>query len=46
MDGKDVANTLIHNLLQLGFIARTPRGRVLLKDGYKHIGLTPPDDKE
>ena len=33
-------------LLQLGFIARTPRGRVLLKDGYKHIGLTPPDDKE
>ena len=36
-------------LLQLGFIARTPRGRVLLKDGYKHIGLTPPaniPDKE
>ena len=24
-------------LLQLGFIARTPRGRVLLKDGYAHI---------
>ncbi len=32
-------------LLQLGFIARTPRGRVLLKDGYAHIGLTPPEDK-
>ena len=31
-------------LLQLGFIARTPRGRILLKDGYKHIGLTPPAD--
>ena len=29
-------------LLQLGFIARTPRGRILLKDGYKRIGLTPP----
>lgn len=28
-------------LLQLGFIARTPRGRILLKDGYKHLGLTP-----
>ena len=28
-------------LLQLGFIARTPRGRVLLKDGYAHLGLTP-----
>ena len=31
-------------LLQLGFIARTPRGRVLLKEGYKHVGLVPPDD--
>ena len=31
-------------LLQLGFIARTPRGRILLKDGYKRIGLTPPAD--
>ena len=29
-------------LLQLGFIARTPRGRILLKDGYKHIGFVPP----
>ena len=27
-------------LLQLGFIARTPRGRVLLKKGYEHLGLT------
>lgn len=26
-------------LLQLGFIARTPRGRVLLKDGYAHLGI-------
>ena len=32
-------------LLQLGFIARTPRGRVLLSSGYKHIGLTMPKDK-
>lgn len=29
-------------LLQLGFIARTPRGRVLLKKGYEHIGLKSP----
>ena len=29
-------------LLQLGFIARTPRGRVLLKKGYEHIGLKCP----
>ena len=29
-------------LLQLGFIARTPRGRVLLKKGYEHIGVKMP----
>ena len=27
-------------LLQLGFIARTPRGRVCLKGGYEHMGMT------
>ncbi len=32
-------------LLQLGFIARTPRGRVLLKKGYEHVGLKMPEDK-
>jgi Holliday junction DNA helicase RuvB len=26
-------------LLQLGFIARTPRGRVCLKGGYEHMGV-------
>ena len=25
-------------LLQLGFIARTPRGRVVLPAGYRHMG--------
>ena len=33
-------------LLQLGFIARTPRGRVLLKKGYEHVGLTIPKEKQ
>ena len=28
-------------LLQLGFIARTPRGRICLKGGYAHMGLEP-----
>ena len=28
-------------LLQLGFIARTPRGRICLKDGYAHMGIQP-----
>lgn len=32
-------------LLQIGFIARTPRGRILLKKGYEHIGLSMPKDK-
>ncbi len=27
-------------LLQLGFIARTPRGRVILKGGYEHLGYS------
>ncbi len=26
-------------LLQLGFIARTPRGRVILRGGYEHLGI-------
>lgn len=28
-------------LLQLGFIARTPRGRVVMPAAYKHLGLIP-----
>ena len=31
-------------LLQIGFIARTPRGRVLLRKGYEHIGLKAPEN--
>lgn len=27
-------------LLQLGFIARTPRGRIILRGGYEHLGYT------
>jgi Holliday junction DNA helicase RuvB len=30
-------------LLQLAFIARTPRGRVAMPAAYSHLGLTPPD---
>jgi Holliday junction DNA helicase RuvB len=29
-------------LLQQGFIARTPRGRVLTGLGFEHVGVTPP----
>ena len=31
--------------MQLGFIARTPRGRILLKKGYEHLGLKMPEAK-
>ena len=30
-------------LIQLGFIARTPRGRICLKGGYDHMGVKMPD---
>jgi Holliday junction DNA helicase RuvB len=30
-------------LLQLGFLARTPRGRVATPAAYEHLGLTPPE---
>ena len=32
-------------LLQIGFISRTPRGRVLLEKGYEHIGIIPPSNQ-
>ena len=32
-------------LLQLGFIARTPRGRVALPKAYEHLGLALSDEK-
>ncbi len=31
-------------LLQLGFINRTPRGRVALPPAYRHLGIPVPDD--
>lgn len=33
-------------LLQLGFIARTPRGRVVLENAYKHLGLEVPSQNK
>ena len=30
-------------LMQLGFVARSPRGRILLKKGYEHLGLKAPE---
>lgn len=33
-------------LIQLGFLTRTPRGRVVTPEGYAHLGLTPPKDHQ
>lgn len=33
-------------LLQIGFIERTPRGRVLTEHGYKHLGIELPEEKQ
>lgn len=32
-------------LLQLGFIKRSPRGRVATKAAYEHLGITHPEEK-
>jgi Holliday junction DNA helicase RuvB len=31
-------------LMQLGFLARTPRGRKVTPAGYSHLGYTPVND--
>ncbi|MBX9726156.1 MAG: Holliday junction branch migration DNA helicase RuvB, partial [Rickettsiales bacterium] len=37
-----IEETIEPFLLQLGFIQRTPRGRVLTATAFKHLGLTAP----
>ncbi|BCL82008.1 Holliday junction ATP-dependent DNA helicase RuvB [Ktedonobacteria bacterium brp13] len=32
-------------LLQLGFIARTPRGRIAMRSAYEHLGIIPPGEE-
>ncbi len=33
-------------LMQIGYVAKTPRGRVLTRLGWQHLGLSCPDDYE
>lgn len=33
-------------LIQLGFLARTPRGRVVTENGFRHLGLDYPSEKQ
>ncbi|MES2729555.1 MAG: Holliday junction branch migration DNA helicase RuvB [Pseudomonadota bacterium] len=44
---RDVLEDVIEPyLLQQGLVARTPRGRMLVKDGYVALGLTPPSQAD
>ena len=33
-------------LIQVGFVKRTPKGRVAMPHAYKHFGLKPPADSQ
>ena len=37
-----IEETIEPFLLQIGFIQRTPRGRMMTTTAFKHLGLTPP----
>ncbi len=42
-DSETIEDVYEPYLLQLGFIARTPRGRIAMRAAYEHLGLLPPD---
>src|SRR5689334_21181216 len=41
-DSETIEDVYEPYLLQLGFIARTPRGRIAMRAAYQHLGLTAP----
>jgi Holliday junction DNA helicase RuvB len=41
-DSETIEDVYEPYLLQLGFIARTPRGRIAMRAAYEHLGLIPP----
>jgi Holliday junction DNA helicase RuvB len=43
-DSETIEDVYEPYLLQLGFIARTPRGRIALPAAYQHLGLVPPNN--
>jgi holliday junction DNA helicase RuvB len=42
-DSETIEDVYEPYLLQLGFIARTPRGRIAMRAAYQHLGVTPPN---
>jgi Holliday junction DNA helicase RuvB len=45
-DSETIEDVYEPYLLQLGFITRTPRGRVAMRAAYQHLGVTPPPNGE
>ncbi len=45
-DSETIEDVYEPYLLQLGFIARTPRGRIAMRAAYEHLGLTAPASGE
>lgn len=45
-DSKTIEDICEPYLMQLGFISKTPRGRVLTKRGWEHLKRKPPHDPE
>ena len=43
-DSRTIEDVYEPYLLQLGFLNRTPRGRVATKNAYRHYNVTPPED--
>ena len=44
-DAGTIEDVIEPYLIQLGFISRTPRGRMAMPLAYEHLGLTPPEEK-
>ncbi|MBQ7227427.1 MAG: Holliday junction branch migration DNA helicase RuvB [Clostridia bacterium] len=43
-DAGTIEDVIEPYLIQLGFVARTPRGRIAMPQAFTHLGLTPPED--
>ncbi|MEN9324734.1 MAG: hypothetical protein RL414_488 [Actinomycetota bacterium] len=44
-EAETIENVAEPFLVRMGFLARTPRGRIATELGWNHLGLTPPPDK-
>lgn len=44
-DAQTIEDVYEPYLLQIGFLQRTPRGRMVTPQAYKHLGIAPPEPK-